>query len=164
MLAAHVVGLRPEDMFHPDPHGGLGPVAALGLLGQRLAPLALAVDVAFQFPGTQLRLHLFGAIGRIRPHARTGIALHQQVIHRLAVVLSSIADVPAPHQLVLAVHIHVVLVAIMAFAVLFRPACIDVLLAALGGLVRPILGHLAVLDSLVLIARVVIARHRQTAD
>ncbi len=61
--AAHVVGLCAEDMFHPDPNGGFGPVAALGLLGQRLAPLALAVDVTFHFSGAQLRLHLFGAIG-----------------------------------------------------------------------------------------------------
>ena len=35
--AAHVVGLRAEDVLYPDPHGGFGPVAALGLVGQRLA-------------------------------------------------------------------------------------------------------------------------------
>ena len=48
--AAHVVGLRAEDMFDPDPRGGFGPVAFLRLLGQRLAALALAVDVALQLP------------------------------------------------------------------------------------------------------------------
>ena len=31
--AAHIVGLRAEDVFDPNPHGGLGPVAALGLFG-----------------------------------------------------------------------------------------------------------------------------------
>jgi hypothetical protein len=36
-------------VLNPDPHGGFGAVAALGLVGQRLAPIALAVDVAFQF-------------------------------------------------------------------------------------------------------------------
>ena len=46
--AAHVIGLGAKDMLDPDPHGGFGPVAALGLVGQRLAPLALAVDVAFE--------------------------------------------------------------------------------------------------------------------
>jgi len=44
--AAHVVGLRAEDVLDPDAHGGFGPVAALGQFGQRLAPLALAVYVA----------------------------------------------------------------------------------------------------------------------
>ena len=65
--AAHVAGLRAEDVFdhclavhalactrRADPHGGFGPVAALGLFGQRLAPLALAVDMAFQFAVAQL--------------------------------------------------------------------------------------------------------------
>ena len=47
--AAHVVGQRAEDVLNPDPHGGFGAVAALGLVGQRLALIALAVDVAFQF-------------------------------------------------------------------------------------------------------------------
>ena len=61
--AAHVVCLRAEDMLNPDPHGGFGPVAALGLCSQRLAALALAVDVAFQVPSAQLYLHFLGAIG-----------------------------------------------------------------------------------------------------
>jgi hypothetical protein len=30
-------------VFDPDPHSGFGAVAALGLVGQRLAPLALPV-------------------------------------------------------------------------------------------------------------------------
>jgi len=37
-------------MLDPNPHGGFGPVALLGLLGQRLAALALAVNVAGQLP------------------------------------------------------------------------------------------------------------------
>ena len=48
----------------------------------------------------------------------------------------------------------------MALAVLLRPAGIHVFLRPLGGLVGPVLGHLAVLDGLVFLARVVIARHR----
>jgi len=52
--AVHIVGLRAEDVFDSNPHGGLGPVAALGLFAQRFAALALAVDAALQAPGTQL--------------------------------------------------------------------------------------------------------------
>lgn len=54
--AAHGVGLCSEDVlnFNAHAHQGFRPVAALRLLGQRLARLALAVDVAFQFPGAQL--------------------------------------------------------------------------------------------------------------
>ena len=44
--AAHVVGLCAEDVLDPDPHRRFCPVAPLGLFGQRLAALALAVDVA----------------------------------------------------------------------------------------------------------------------
>ena len=35
-------------------------------------------------------------LSRIRPYSRAGVAPHQQVIHRLAVVLRCIADVIAP--------------------------------------------------------------------
>ena len=84
--AAHVVGLRAKNMLDPDPHSGLGPVTALGLFSQRLAALAFTVDVAFQLAVAQLGLHLLRSISRVRPHAGPGIALHQQVVHRLAVI------------------------------------------------------------------------------
>src|SRR6056297_1287718 len=48
-----------------------------------------------------------------------------------------VADVVASDQLVPAVHVDVVLVAVVAAPVLLRPARIRVLLAALGRLVRP---------------------------
>ena len=66
------------------------------LFGQRLAALALAVDVAFQLPVAQLGLHLCGPASRIRPYSRARVAPHRQVIHRLAVVLCCVADVIAP--------------------------------------------------------------------
>jgi len=55
--------MRVEDVLNPDPHGRLGPVAALGLFGQRLAALALAVDVAFQLAVAKLCLRFLGSIG-----------------------------------------------------------------------------------------------------
>jgi len=59
----------------------------------------LAVNVAFQFQGAQLGLHLLRSVSRVRPHPRTGIALHQQVIHLLAVMHSGGADVIAADSL-----------------------------------------------------------------
>ena len=65
--AAHVIGLCADDMFEPDPPNspacGFGPVAALGLLAHRLAPIALAVNVAFELAVAQLGLHLLGLAG-----------------------------------------------------------------------------------------------------
>lgn len=119
---AHVVGLGAEDMLDPRAHDGFGPVAALALFGQWLAALALAMDAASQPSGAQLGLHLFGTVGRIGPDVRAGVALHEQVIHRLAIVQGRVADVVTADQLVLAVHIHMVLVAIVTLAVLLRPA------------------------------------------
>ena len=63
--AAHVIGLRAKDMLDPDPCGGFGPVALLGLLGQRLASLALAVNVASQLSGFERCLDLGRATGGI---------------------------------------------------------------------------------------------------
>ncbi len=52
---------------------GFGPVAALRLRGQRLAALALAVDVALQFPIPQPGLHFLRATGRVHPDAGAGV-------------------------------------------------------------------------------------------
>ncbi len=117
--ADHVVGLRTEDMLDPGTYRRLGPVAGLALFGQRLAPLALAVDVALQPACAEPGFHLLGPIGRICPDACTGVALHQQMIHHLAVMQRRIADVVTADQLVLAVHVHVVLIAVVALACFF---------------------------------------------
>lgn len=61
-------------MLDPRAHRQFGPIAALGLLGQRLAALALAVDVAIQLQGTQPSFHLLGPIGGISLNSRAGIA------------------------------------------------------------------------------------------
>src|SRR5436853_2582806 len=71
-----------------------------------------------------------------------------------------VAHVVAPDQLVLGIRIHVVLVAVKAFAVLLRPACILVFLPVLGRLLLPIVRRLAALDGLVLLARVTLSGHR----
>ena len=56
-----------------------------------------------------------------------------------------------PHQLVTAVNIHMVLIAVMALAVLLGPPRIGILLGTLGRVVVPTLRRLTFLDLLVLI-------------
>jgi hypothetical protein len=81
--AAHIVGLRTEDVFDAHPDAGLGVVAALGLIGHRFTALAFAVDMAPELLRMQFRLDFFGAVGGIPPNPCAGVATHQQVIHRL---------------------------------------------------------------------------------
>ena len=54
---------------------------------------------------------------------------------------------------------YVVFIAVVALAMLLGPARISVLLATLGWFVCAILGHLAILDGLVFVTRIVVARH-----
>ena len=82
------------------------------------------------------------------------------MIHHRNVVQGSGADEIAPNQPVLAVYVHVVFVAVMALAMLLGPARISVLLTTLGWLVRPILRDLTILDSLVLVTRILVAGQR----
>ena len=118
--ATHVVGLRVEGMLDANTHCRFDSVAALALLGQRLAALAPAMNVAFQLLGAQLALHCLGPIGGFHPDVRANVALPQQVNHTQAVMHGCVSDVIAPYLLVLAVHIHIVLVKIMGLAMLAR--------------------------------------------
>lgn len=118
---SHVVGLRAEEMFDPGAHGGLGPVAGLALFAQRFAAFAFPVDAALPAPSTQLSFHIFGAKGQIGPDVCTGVALYQQVINPLAVMQDRVADMVTAHQLMLAVHVHMALVAVVGFPVFLGP-------------------------------------------
>ena len=84
----------------------------------------------------------------------------EKSIERLAVVNRRVRHRVAPHQLVLAVDVHVVLVAEVALAMLLRPARVDVLLRLLVGLPRD--GRIAVLDRLIL--RAAVALHGRGHD
>ena len=162
---ARLNDLRAEDMLDPDAHHGFRPVALLGLPGQRLAPLALAVDVAGQLSGFEHRLDPGRAPGGVGPDPGTGITARQQFIHHLAAMRGGVADVILPDQLVFSVHIDVVLVAAMRRAVLpgpdrHRTTGINVFLGPFRRFVFPIPGHLARFDRHVFLAFVVGAKHR----
>ncbi len=107
----------------------------------------------------QLLLARLGPVGRVGPDGAVAILLVQHLVEDLAVVHAGIRDRIAPDQLVLFVDVDVVLVAVVALAVLLGPACILVLLPLHVGLVVPTVGRLALLDLLVLVARVSVLRH-----
>ena len=172
---AHVVALGPEDVLHPSPHLRTGLVAPPLALVQRLVAMPLAVDPALQTLLTQLRLDLRRPVGAVRPHVRSSVVRIQDVLHDLAVVHRRVGHLITPHQLVAAVHIHMVLVAVMALAVLLGPPRVRILLATLGRLLLPALRRLAILDPRVLVTAVALlgdrndrgvddlAAHRQVA-
>lgn len=86
------------------------------------------------------------------------------MIHCLTVTHSGISDMIAPDQPVLAIDIHVLFKAVIALTMLLRPARIDILLAKLGGLICSNLGHFALLDRRVLVAPIVVAKHRHDGN
>src|SRR5512138_72631 len=88
------------------------------------------VDTALEASRLELRLGLGRAIGAVGKHLLRGGALVQEPIQLLAVVDGGVAHLVAPDQLVLSIHIHVVLVAEEALAVLLGPAGILVFLLA----------------------------------
>src|SRR5262249_29506687 len=96
---------------------------------------------------------------RSRERVLRCVALVQEPIQLLGLMDYRIAYLVAPDQLVLGIRIHVVLVAVKALAVLFRPACI-LLLSVLRRLLLSILRRLAAFDRLVLLARVARCGHR----
>ena len=58
-----------------------------------------------------------------------------------------------------AIHLDMVLVAVITLAILLRPACVNILLASLLRLVLPPFRHPAGLDRGVILARVALPRH-----
>src|SRR5512143_2564367 len=95
------------------------------------------VDTALEASRLELRLGLGRAIGAVGKHLLRGGALVQEPIQLLAVMDGGVAHLVAPDQLVLSIHIHVVLVAEEALAVLLGPAGILVFLPVLGRRLLP---------------------------
>ena len=75
----------------------------------------------------------------------------QKPVELAAVMHGRVGHRIAPDQLVRPVHVHVVLVAEEAAAMLLGPARVFIFLAVLGRLPLPLRGRLAALDRLVLL-------------
>src|SRR5512144_2223411 len=118
------------------------------------------MDAALETPRLERRLGHGRAISAIGKHVSRCGALVQEPIQLLAVVDGGVAHLVASNQLVLGIHIHVILVAEEALAVLLGPAGILVFLPALGRRLLPTLRRLAGLNRVVLLARVARSGHR----
>ena len=106
---------------------------------------------------TNVAIAIVRCSGRFRylPEANRHYAARaQDVVHR------RVRHAVAPHQLVPAVHVDMVLVAVMALAVLLGPARVGILLGPLGRLVLPALGRLAILDPRVVVPAIALFGHR----
>ena len=119
--AAHVVGLRPEDMLDACPKARTTLVARLLPIMQRTVAIALAMNPTPQAPLPDLFLNVFRPIGAVRPHTACRVVRRKHLLKHLAVMDCRVRHVVTPDQLVLAVDAHVVLVAIMTLAVLAHP-------------------------------------------
>lgn len=111
-----------------------------------------ATHAALQGTLAERGFDLLAAIGAVGPNIGGRVARVENVVELLAVVHARVADRVAAYELVLAIDVHVVLVAEVRTPVLFRPARVPVLLSLLCRL--PILRRLARLDRLVVVPAV----------
>ena len=162
-LAAHLVD-GPEHMLDPRPRPGDALVAPLLAVGQRLVPVALALDLVpetvFLQPGFALGRRI-APVGIDVP-ARVGGVEH--VVEVLAVVRARRVGLDLADDLVFCVDVDGELVAEVALAVLLGPGGVEVLLAPLRGL--PAGRHGTLLDQGFLAAAVVLLgrRHQGRVD
>src|SRR5271167_1626136 len=108
----------------------------------------------------ELRLGRGRAICAVRVYVRRRIGLVQKSIEFPAVMHARVGHLVVTDQLVLGIHIHVVLVAVEALAVLLGPACILVFLPVFRAVLLPFLWCLAGLHGLILFAAVTLLGNR----
>src|SRR5512136_1878319 len=121
------------------------------------------MDAAAETSLLQCRLIRGRAISAVSEYVVRGIALVQKTVELAAVMHRRIGHLIAPDQLVRPVHVHVVLVAEAALAMLLRPTRVFIFLAVLRRFLLPLRRRLAALDRLTLLARVALLRHRHNA-
>ena len=156
----HVVALCAKDMLDPCPNARPTSVDCFLPIIQRAIVGSLAVYPARQARGLDTGFNVFRPVDAVGPHAACRVVRRKQFIQHLAVMHRRVRHPVAPYQFVSTIDAGVILVAIVALAVLLRPARLRVLLATLGRLVIPGLGRLATLDLLVFVAAVALNRNR----
>ena len=95
------------------------------------------MDVAGQAALGEHRFTSLAAVSAIGPDPAGSVCTIKHIIQLLTVMHRGAADGVAPHQLVAAINVDVVLVSKMRLAMLPGPARILVLLAVLGGVRLP---------------------------
>ena len=137
-LAAHLFN-RPKRMFNTGSCLRNAMVPSLLSVGQRLVPMALAlnpVPVAIRF---QPSLSLFGRIAPVGIDISAGVGRVHDRVKVLAVMRAGRVGDDLADELVRLVDVHRELVAMVALAMLLGPGRIQILLAPLGR--RPVGGH-----------------------
>ena len=115
-------------MLDPDSNRGPGFVALLLAIAQRLVATALAMDPAAQPLRLQRRLDLRRTIGAVRPHPQGRVVPVQDIVENLTVMHRGVRHLIVPHQLVPAIDVDMVLVAVVALTPLLGPARVGVFL------------------------------------
>src|ERR1019366_6573712 len=105
-------------------------------------------------------LGLGRAIRAVRIHIRRRVGPVQKPFEFLAVMHTRVSHLILPNQLVLGIHIHVVLVAVEALAVLLGPARILVFLPVFRRVLLPFLWCLSGLNGLILFAAITLLGNR----
>ena len=145
-----------EDVLHSHPHSANGVVGLLLGFAQRLAARGFAHEELLGVEFDEMRFVLGAVIGAIGQHGLVFVI--KQLLEHLAVMHAGGCGAGFEDELGLQVGFDVVLPAEVRFVVLLAPACFAVFLAAYGGVLVELCGALALLDALVLLAVVALAR------
>ncbi|MNZ90506.1 hypothetical protein D3C78_1094710 [compost metagenome] len=141
-------------MFDAGSGAGYALVSCLAPLPDRLAGLALALNMRSPTNHPEPLLPGFVVIAAIRPEVPAAVVPVEHIHQMPGIGLAGIAHPHAADQLVPAIHADREFVAEIRFAVLLRPARLDILLPAFGG--RPFDRYRLLLHHRLLIGRVVL--------
>ncbi len=144
-----------EDVLHPHPHAADRMVGLRLGLAQRVAARGFAHQELLRVDLDEMRLMLRAVVGRV---GQQGLVLVIEQFFKHLAVMDAGGRGGAQDDLGLQVGFHMVLPAIVRFVVLLGPACFAVFLAAHGGVLVELLGAPALLDALVRLAVVALAR------
>src|SRR5277367_1524770 len=127
------------------------------LRGQRFVAIGAFVNMGGAAFPVQPCFLLFGTVGAVSPGLLAIVIGIKNAVQFLTVMDAGIRHFVVPDQLVRAVHVNVVFVAIIGRAVLLGPSRVRVLMRFL--LLAPIGGNFTLFDRIVVVTTVALARH-----
>jgi len=131
-------------MLHTTSCLGADKIAAFSPFHQLLVTAAFSLKMlAKTSPGQKFQF-LLRPISRIRPHIVAGIGFIQKSFEDLTIMSRGGRNVILADRFMLHIHLNMILIAMMVFAILLDPAGIRILLAFL--VLAPAVGNLALLD------------------
>src|SRR3972149_3658889 len=148
-----------KDVFNPRSNRRFLFVHRLLKGRQGMVSVPLAMDMILNTSLFQNISNLLRRICAIPPHGLTGIGGIKQGFKLLAVMDMGRRYLILPYQLMLDVYIDMVLIPIMRFISLFRPASINIFLPQLCHPFFPLSRNFAILDLPILLNRVALPGH-----